>query len=71
MGLVKRNLYAAPNETKILAYQSIVRPTLEYAASIWDPPTHRKIKLSLKKYNAPQPDLSAVTIADTAVLHQC
>ncbi|XP_072019123.1 uncharacterized protein [Amphiura filiformis] len=43
MGLVKRNLYAAPKETKILAYQSIVRPTLEYAASIWDPHTQKNI----------------------------
>ena len=37
LGLVRRNLYAAPIETKILAYQSIVRPSLEYASSIWDP----------------------------------
>ena len=48
MGLVKRNLYAAPKETKILAYQSIVRPTLEYAASIWDPYT-QKNKTKLEK----------------------
>ena len=43
MGLVKRNLYAAPKPTKILAFQSIVRPTLEYAASIWDPSTQKNI----------------------------
>ena len=29
MGLIKRNLYDAPKNTKALAYQSIVRPTLE------------------------------------------
>ena len=43
MGLVKRNLYSALKETKILAYQSIVRPTIEYAASIWDPFTTKNI----------------------------
>jgi hypothetical protein len=43
MGLVKRNLYSAPKETKVLAYQSIVRPSLEYAASIWDPHTAKNI----------------------------
>ena len=43
MGLVRRNLYAAPKETKSLAYQSIVRPSLEYAASIWDPHTQKNI----------------------------
>ena len=48
IGLVKRNLYAASKETKILAYQSIVRPMLEYAASIWDPYT-QKNKTKLEK----------------------
>ncbi|XP_077997418.1 uncharacterized protein LOC144450647 [Glandiceps talaboti] len=40
---VKRNLHSAPKETKVLSYQSIVRPTLEYAASIWDPYTQKNI----------------------------
>ena len=70
MGLVKWNLYVAPKETKIMVYQSIVTPTLMSTQRPFGIPTHRKIKLSLKKHNAPQPDLSAVTIADTAVLHQ-
>ena len=43
MGLVKCNLYSAPQENKILACQSIIRPTIEYAASIWDPFTTKNI----------------------------
>ena len=43
LGLVRRNLYNTPKETKIIAYQSIVRPSVEYAASIWDPPTVKNI----------------------------
>ena len=43
MGLIKRNLYDAPKNTKALAYQSIVRPTLEYSATIWDPFTQKNI----------------------------
>ena len=43
MGLIKRNLYDAPKNTKTLAYQSIVRPNLEYSATIWDPKHKRAL----------------------------
>lgn len=33
----------APPETKLLAYNCIIRPTLEYAAIVWDPYTKRNI----------------------------
>ena len=56
MGLVKRTLYSAPKETKILAYQSIVRPTIEYTASIWDP-SQPKISPKWKRYRDQQLDL--------------
>ena len=44
MGLVKRNHYSAPKETKILAYQSIVRPTFGMG------PVHNQKYLQSGKY---------------------
>ncbi len=37
LGLLRRNLKACPQNCKKLAYVSLVRSTLEYASSVWDP----------------------------------
>ena len=37
MGFLRRNLALAPRHTKEVAYKTLVRPQLEYAASIWHP----------------------------------
>lgn len=37
LGYLKRNLYDAPQTICKLAYQTFVRPQLEYAAPIWSP----------------------------------
>lgn len=37
LGYLKRNLYDAPQTTRKLAYQTFVRPQLEYAAPTWSP----------------------------------
>ena len=34
---LRRNLTLTPKETKVAAYQALVRPQLEYAAPIWNP----------------------------------
>jgi len=39
LGMLRRNLKAAPPNTKALAYRSIVRPLLEYSSCVWDPHT--------------------------------
>ena len=36
--LLQRNLKTAPKDVKTQCYVSLVRPTLEYAATVWDPP---------------------------------
>ena len=39
LGLLKHSLYSAPQKIKLLAYKTICRPLLEYAAEVWDPVT--------------------------------
>ena len=36
LGLIKRTLYSAPKQVKVMAYISLVRPILEYACEVWD-----------------------------------
>ncbi|XP_072047020.1 uncharacterized protein [Amphiura filiformis] len=43
LGFVKRNLRSCTEDIKQLAYQSLVRPSLEYSSSVWDPYTAEKI----------------------------
>jgi exonuclease III len=41
LGLLKRNLSKCPKDIRMQAYKGLIRPTLEYASTIWDP--HTKI----------------------------
>ena len=34
--LLRRNLYACPQEVKEAAYKGLVRPVLEYSGSVWN-----------------------------------
>ena len=43
LGVVRRNLKQCPRDIKAKAYSSIVRPKLEYAASVWDPFTDTNV----------------------------
>ena len=38
LGFLRRNLYSCPQEVKEAAYKGLVRPVLDYASSVWDPP---------------------------------
>ena len=37
LNMVRRNLYSCPQNIKERAYIALVRPTLEYAHTVWDP----------------------------------
>ena len=41
--MLKRNLKYAPQTVKANAYSSLVRPKMEYAATVWDPPSKTSI----------------------------
>ena len=44
LAILQRTLYAAPQNCKKIAYQSLVRPKLEYASTAWNPQSVTKIK---------------------------
>lgn len=43
LGFIKRNPSSCNKETKATAYTALVRPTVEYCASVWDPFTNEHI----------------------------
>ena len=45
LGVLRRNLKNCPREIKNMAYKSILRPKMKYAAPIWDPYTKDNIQL--------------------------
>ena len=44
LGFIRRNLRDCTKPVKAAAYTTIVRPTLEYACTVWDPTTQKHIK---------------------------
>ena len=48
LGFIKRNIKTKNRKIRETAYNTFVRPTLEYAAPIWDPHTKRNV-LQLEK----------------------
>ena len=44
LGFLRRNIIKFPEEIKKRAYQSKVRPNVEYASSAWDPYQENHIK---------------------------
>lgn len=37
LGYLRRNFFMAPSNLKLVLYQTLIRPKLEYACSVWDP----------------------------------
>ena len=53
MGILRRNLPINNHETKSSAYIKLVRPHLEYCASIWSPHTWVRLLTGMDR-NAPE-----------------
>ena len=45
LGFLRRNLKIGNKKTKKTAYKALVRPLLEYAATVWDPYTASEIQI--------------------------
>jgi hypothetical protein len=43
LGFLKRNLRVGPQKVKTVAYQAMVRPSLEYCSTVWDPHHQKRI----------------------------
>ena len=54
LGFLRRNLAFAPRSTKEVAYKTLVRPKLEYAAPIWSPHSNFRL-IRLRKFRGQQP----------------
>ena len=44
LGFINRNFYKCNRNLKLKCYLRLVRPIMEYAASVWDPSTKENIK---------------------------
>ncbi|XP_072016887.1 uncharacterized protein [Amphiura filiformis] len=44
LGMVRRNLHPCPTKLKSTAYKTLIRPHLEFSATVWDPYTKEDIK---------------------------
>jgi hypothetical protein len=42
LGFLRRNINISSNKVKEQTYKSLVRPSLEYAHSVWDPYTNQR-----------------------------
>ena len=40
LGYMRRNIHSCPRDLRATAFQSLVRPHLEYCFSVWDPHTN-------------------------------
>lgn len=43
LGFIRRNLKGCPERLRELAYITLIRPSVEYASSVWDPLTRQEI----------------------------
>ena len=72
LGVLRRNLKNCPREIKNMAYKSILRPKMEYAAPIWDPYCIQRTTFnSWKQFSVEQPVLYATSTADIRVSQAC
>ena len=67
LGFVKRNVQTKNKDIRTQAYNSLVRPQVEYGSAVWSPYT-KKIKTKLKWFKEGQPDGCQMTTLPIIVL---
>ena len=70
LGFIRRNLYSCPKELKATAYQTLVRPHLEFSCTVWDPYT-QELKDQLEKVQDQPVSSAMTTVVPAAVWQQC
>ena len=69
-GMVSRNINKAPQQTKITAINTLIRPRVEYSAAIWDPYTQENID-KIERVQRRAARYVYMTIEMTPVSHIC
>ena len=67
---VKRNIKTSNKKVKEMAYNTYVRPQLEYCTTIWSP-WQKTLSQKLKVFNSQQHVMYATTTTTQAVWHVC
>ena len=70
LGFLKRNLKIRSTSVKNVAYNSLVRLSLEYACSVWDPLLTRTL-IDLRRYKEERQDSSWTTTITTQACRKC
>jgi hypothetical protein len=70
LGFLRRNLNIPSIRIKGQAYQTLVRPLVEYASTVWNPYTKTEIN-KLKPYKEEQLDMSSATRETDLVSATC
>ena len=67
LGFVKRNVFTKNKDIKTMAYNSLVRPQVEYASAVWSPYTKENINKIEKQSKGGQPDGSQMNSTNKVV----
>lgn len=68
VGFLRRNLKISNSNSKERAYNAFVRPTPEYASSVWDPHVHKNINTVQRRADRFVPSRYRNTSSDNSML---
>jgi hypothetical protein len=70
IGFLRRNIHSCPKEVKAAAYTTLVRPSIEYASTVWDPYTRNNILMNMRNNSSPS-TVSWGTPESTSQVEEC
>ena len=71
LGFIKRHVKTKSPKVREMAYQTLVRPQLEYASAIWDPHTKRNTYKVERSKDVQPVGLGMITPRQQVSLHCC